>query len=198
MSPVVTVISTSPRRKELMAEMGIPCQFVPSEGDEIWNSALAPIEQVKAIARSKLAAVAHRYPADVCIAADTAVAANGEIWGKPIDVEDAVRMLTQLSGGSCTVITALAIQFVPESFHYIQACETIVRFNPLAEAEIRAYVATGEPLDKAGAFAIQGQGGALIAGIEGDYSNVVGLPMPMLRDVLRRWYPELLIPVREL
>ncbi len=178
--------SQSPRRIALMREAGFDVRVIPADIDERSEPGETPVELVERLARLKAAAVAARdaAPGETVLAADTVVALDGSILGKPADGRDAVRMLSRLSGRTHEVATGVAIARGgadgAESFVSV----TRVTFYPLEEDEIRAYVESGEPLDKAGAYGIQGAGGRmLVRGIEGDFYTVVGLP---IAEVARR------------
>lgn len=181
--------SGSPRRRELLTQIGITYEVCPSDADEEIGYYEAP-ELVKRLASLKGRSVASQQP-DACIlSADTVVAApGGEILGKPKDRADACRMLRELSGkphfvytGVCVLQTDASCRVVRED---CRVCDTRVFFRDLSDAEIERYVDSGEPMDKAGAYGIQGRGAVLIKRIEGDYFNVMGLPLCMLADMLR-------------
>ena len=178
--------SQSPRRIALMREAGFDVRVIPADIDERSEPGETPVELVERLARLKAAAVAARdaAPGETVLAADTVVALDGSILGKPGDEQDAARMLSRLSGRTHEVATGVAIARgggdAAESFVSV----TRVTFYPLGEDEIRAYVESGEPLDKAGAYGIQGAGGRmLVRSIEGDFYTVVGLP---IAEVVRR------------
>ena len=137
------------------------------------------------LASEKARDVAARFPERLILGSDTIVTLDGRVYGKPAGVEDAVRMLLELSGRTHAVVTGVAL-LRGETPLAALAITTEVTFRALEEREVRAYVATGEPMDKAGAYAIQGHGAALIDGIRGDYTNVVGLPVPTVVALLRR------------
>jgi len=175
--PFVYLASASPRRRELLAQIGVACEILPAEVDEAPLPGESPADLVcrlaVAKARAGLQAVRTR-PAPV-VAADTAVALAGEIFGKPLDAADARRMLGRLGGRTHQVWTAVAV--ADDDRERVELCCSEVSFRPLEAEEIRAYVQTGEPLDKAGAYAIQGRGAVFIAGLKGSYSGVMGLPL---------------------
>lgn len=180
--------SQSPRRKELLAQIGLSFEVVVSRADENITEELSPGELVERLSLIKAEAVrdslAGREDAPVVIGADTVVYHNGRILGKPKDEEDAFLMLRSLSGDTHSVFTGVSILF-PDgtvTFH----SETKVTFDELSDAEIRAYIASGEPMDKAGAYGIQGLGGAFVTGIEGEYANVVGFPIGEFCRILRK------------
>lgn len=176
--------SQSPRRIELMREAGFDARVIPANIDETALPDEGPFDLVERLARAKAAAVAkeHAEEGEPVVAADTIVALAGELLGKPADEADARRMLNALSGKTHQVATGVCIvrDGSVESFVDI----TDVTFYELSHDEIDAYVATGEPMDKAGAYGIQGLGGLLVAGIQGDYHNVVGLPVCRLGRML--------------
>lgn len=177
----LALASASPRRRDLLRAAGIPCEIAPQDVDEATQPGEAPIGYVLRVARSK--AAAYRGACEVVLAADTTVAVDGAILAKAADDEDAVRMLTRLAGRTHVVHTAVVVRAGERSLE--QVVSTEVRFRSLSEPEIRAYVATGEPRDKAGAYGIQGQGGALIGAVFGSYTNVVGLPLAEALAMLR-------------
>lgn len=167
--------SGSPRRRRMLAELGLDFTLAVADIAEVAQPGESPADFARRLAGEKAAAVAARHPASWVLAADTVVARAGRILGKPADPEDAVAMLTALSGHWHTVWTGFALRRGRESLQEVVATE--VRFAELTAPLIRAYVATGEPLDKAGAYGIQGRGGLLVKEIRGSYSNVVGLPL---------------------
>ena len=175
--------SGSPRRKSLLESIGVKFSVYRPEIDEAYIPPETPEEYSLRLARGKCKAGALKYPDDVIISADTIVVIGGEILGKPSDREDAVRMLSALSGNEHTVITGLAV-YTDGNIH-AEAVKTLVKFRPLTNAEILSYVETGECDDKAGGYAIQGKGSLLIEGITGDYYNVMGLPLSTLYTMLK-------------
>lgn len=176
--------SKSPRRTELLRELDIPFTVLPSAHEEPADPALSPAEAVQKIALMKGREVARRAPHSLVLAADTLVYLDGAPLGKPRDGADAAHMLRALSGREHLVVTGIAL--LREGWEHTEAETTRVRFRPMTEAEIAWYVATGEPLDKAGAYGIQGRGAAFIEGIAGDYCNVVGLPLCRTVQALRK------------
>lgn len=184
MTSRLVLASQSPRRRELLAQLGIPLEVRPAQADETVLPGEAPIAYVLRVAREKARAVA----GDLVLAADTAVVLGAEVLGKPADRDDARRMLRALSGTVHEVLTAVCVRRVrPEPAAELDAVvATRVRFAPLSPTEIEWYVGTGEPLDKAGAYAIQGSGGAFVLSVEGSVSNVVGLPLAETAELLRR------------
>jgi septum formation protein len=167
--------STSPRRRALLQRLGIPFTVVPSHYEEELHPVLSPDELVKQLSSRKAHEVAVRYPNAVILGADTVVVSAGQVLGKPHTKQRAIEMLRQLSGQEHLVITGYTILDADQK---VSRCvETKVRLRQLSRAEIEEYVGTGEPLDKAGAYGIQGLGGELVETIEGDYDNIVGLPL---------------------
>lgn len=173
--------SASPRRLEILRRLGIEPEVMAVAVDEITKD-LPPEELVIANARLKAAAAAKLKPARVILAADTVVALNGQIFGKPKDAADARRMLAALSGRTHSVFTGVAVYQNGEIT--AAAAETKVTFRAIAAAEIAAYVATGEPLDKAGAYAVQGGAGRFVQSLEGELDNVIGLPVSLVAKML--------------
>lgn len=173
--------SSSPRRRELLLSMGLDFEVVQAEVDEGLNG--APETVVQQLARRKAAEAARRFPQDYVLGADTLVAIDGEALGKPRDLKDAARMLRMLSGRWHQVHTGVCL--MAKGREYL-ACETTqVRFCALEEEDIRRYCASGEPMGKAGAYAIQGMAGMYISEIRGCYSNVVGLPTARVLGLLK-------------
>lgn len=183
----VILASQSPRRRELMEKFHIPFTVAVADVDETMDPAKAPYDEVARLSRMKAEAVPHEYD-DVVIAADTIVVCQNKVLGKPADEEDAFRMLSGLSGRDHQVMTGITVLHQGKATVCTEV--TDLHFRALSEKEIRAYIRTGEPMDKAGAYGIQG-GGALFADkICGDYYNVVGLPVCRLGQILRETVPE--------
>ncbi len=171
--------SGSPRRLELLKLITENFSVIPADCEEHLDSALSPKEAVKALARQKAEYVSEKYPETTVVGADTTVFLGETPLGKPKDTQDAKRMLSLLSGKSHSVITAVALARGGKTLNAF-AEETSVEFYPLSEKEIDEYIATGEPMDKAGAYGIQEKGALLIKRINGDYYNVMGLPVARL------------------
>lgn len=183
--PAIVLASASPRRRELLTAMGLAFTVAVSAVDEEAITAPDPRTLALRLALAKANAVAASQPAGaLVIGADTVVARSGVLFAKPADADDARLMVRELAGGPHDVITGVAIVRAGRDETVLDAVRTRVVFRALSEAEIDAYVATGEPLDKAGAYGIQGHGGELVDHIEGDYFNVVGLPCAMLSRLL--------------
>lgn len=180
----VILASSSPRRLQLLQQIGIEAEVRPAAFDELSTGTMAD-EVVLANAVGKCQAVCAAYGDKVpVIAADTVVVLDNRILGKPKDAADAVRMLTELSGRTHKVLTGVAVSF--DGRQLAEVCETEVIFRTLTAAEIADYVATGEPLDKAGAYGIQGRGAVFVEKINGCYNNVVGLPLTRLHLMLAK------------
>ncbi len=179
--------SQSPRRRELLGQMGLrDFKIISPDIDERMDPALSPAELVRSLSAQKAAAVAAQAaPGALIVAADTVVALDGAVLGKPADARDAFRMLTALSGRRHEVYTGVTVRRGADAVTEHEV--TSVSFRPLTPAEIEAYIATGEPMDKAGAYGIQGYGALLAEGVFGDYFNVMGLPVNRLRAILARF-----------
>lgn len=175
--------SQSPRRRELLGQMGFSFTVRPAKGEELPHPELTPAQLVEELARQKALEVsAEAASDDVVVAADTVVAIDGKVLGKPHDKVHAAQMLSALSGREHTVYTGVAVKRGETLLVEHEA--TQVRFRPLTEREIDLYIQTGEPMDKAGSYGIQGCGALLVEGIRGDYFNVVGLPICRLGRML--------------
>jgi septum formation protein len=169
--------SSSPRRADILRELGIPFLQVPSNVDETTRRGESEVRYVRRLAEAKALSVAARHPAHWIVGADTTVALGGKLLGKPGDARDAARMLKLLSGRRHRVVSAVALARARDGVLRSGVSVTRVAFRKLTRDEIRWYVETGEPMDKAGAYAIQGKGGLLVSRIEGSFSNVVGFPL---------------------
>jgi len=179
----VVLASASPRRRQLLNLIGIAHEVRPANIDETMRQREAPRRHAERLAREKATAIAARDPDLITIGADTVVVVNRKVLGKPRDEAEAVQMLTQLSGRQHTVITAIAVARGRKLRSSIE--EVQVKFRRLRDDEIEAYVATGEPMDKAGAYGIQGYGATIVERIEGDYFAVMGLPLARLTALMR-------------
>jgi septum formation protein len=179
--------SRSPRRSRLLAGLGFEFRVIPA-GDEAETGATHkdPLALPEIAARRKCDEVAAQYPSSIVVAADTVVILDGEILNKPADDEEAKRFLSRLSGRTHTVVTGLSVQRRSDGVDLAASESTSVTFRVLAEEEIAAYVATGEGRDKAGSYGVQGFGATLIRSIDGCYYNVVGLPVALLCEMLRK------------
>lgn len=181
--PTIVLASASPRRAELLRAAGFPIEVVPAEVDEAPLPGEAPDAYVSRVARDKASAVACRKSGSLILGADTAVVLDGEILGKPADAEDARRMLQRLSGQTHDVYTGVTLLLDGREFSAVQ--RTRVRFLPITVDEIAWYLDSGEPHDKAGAYAIQGLASRFVDRVEGSCSNVVGLPVATVYQLLK-------------
>ena len=186
--------SASPRRVEILRTLGLDFTVRASEVDERLIQGESPQHYVMRAATAKAEAVARDLQSGIVIAADTEVVIDGLPLGKPEDEEDAARMLKAISGRWHAVMTGVAVVDVESGRSAVDHEKTLVRFRDLSESEIHAYIASGEPSDKAGAYAIQGRGMLFVTEIAGNYQNVVGLPVPLLERLVRQigahLYPE--------
>lgn len=185
----VILASQSPRRKELLGLLGIPFTVRVADIDETMNPGAAPYSEVARVSRLKALAIP-REPEDIVIAADTIVVCDDRILGKPRDAADAREMLQLLSGRSHQVMTGLTVLRRDTAAVVTEVTDVI--FRTLSDKEIDDYIATGEPMDKAGAYGIQGGAALFCRRLEGDYYNVVGLPVCRLAEILQELAPELM------
>lgn len=181
---MLVLASASPRRQELLRNAGIAFVVQPAHIDEVPLPGEAAKDCAERLAREKALAVSAQRPQDIVLGADTVVVVNGQILGKPSDAADAARMLRLLAGRSHEVVTGVCV--VAGGRWSVSSETTVVAMLELTDKEIADYVATGEPMDKAGGYAIQGIASRWIPRIEGDYSNVVGLPVARVYGILRR------------
>jgi septum formation protein len=191
---VLVLASASPRRQELLRNAGIPFVVHPTDIPEVPHPGEAPRDFAERMAREKAMAVSLQRPHDTILGADTVVAVDEQVLGKPRDEADAARMLRLLSGRSHLVITGVCLLGPPlgtenrelgTGFEDVHSETTQVTMDSLSEQDISSYIATGEPMDKAGAYAIQGTASRWIPRIDGDYFNVVGLPVSLVYRMLR-------------
>lgn len=181
---MLLLASSSPRRRELLQLTGIPFETVPANADESIPAGMPPAQAVELLAKRKAGVVFETHPQDVVLGADTLVTIDGMILGKPNDEADAVRMLRLLSGRVHETVTGFCVRSAAGETSGVERTE--VTFLPLSDADILSYVKTGEPLDKAGAYGIQGHGALLIQGIRGDYYTVMGLPIARINRILKK------------
>ena len=181
---MLILASGSPRRKELLEMVGRPYQCEPSEADETVPEGMEPQDIPEFLAVKKAKAVLAKHPEDMVLGADTIVELDGQVLGKPGTKEEAAQMLRMLSGETHMVYTGVAILSAGQEAHFTTV--TKVEFYPLSEEEIQEYIATGEPMDKAGAYGIQGKGALLVKRIHGDFYTVMGLPIGEVERHLRR------------
>jgi septum formation protein len=188
MSATLILASASPRRRDLLAAHGIHFEGVPSAVEETPRPGELPEAFAQRLAREKACDVAQQRPGTCVLAADTVVIAGATLFGKPTDRADARRMLRALSGRTHRVLTAVAL--VDGDGHIAEtAVESEVEFRQLTAGEIETYLDSDEPFDKAGAYAIQGVARKFVTGVRGSYSNVIGLPMDEVMELLRRHCP---------
>jgi septum formation protein len=181
-NPRVILASASPRRRELLALVGIPHVVEPADIDEAYRDGEEAAEHAERLAREKATTIAARNTGAVVIAADTIVVIEGLVLGKPRDEADSERMLGLLSGQTHVVLTAVAVAHGERMRSGVESVR--VTFRPLTRARIRAYIATREPMDKAGSYGIQGYGATLVERIDGDYFAVMGLALARMIDLL--------------
>lgn len=187
----IILASQSPRRKELLSSVGLEFEVIVSDADEsVVSKEHIPVNvYVQELALIKAAAVAKQLLKDknaVIISADTIVTHDGCVLGKPKDEEDAFKMLKSLSGKTHEVYTGYCVMRIKDGYTVCNSVKTSVTFKNIDDDKIRRYIRTSEPMDKAGAYGIQGIGGMLVEKIEGDYANVVGLPVSALADTLEK------------
>jgi septum formation protein len=178
--------SQSPRRRELLTSIGLRFEVIPSDIPEVHQKGESPEEYVARLSRQKAETIAAQHGDAWIIAADTTVMLDDVLLEKPADADDAKRMLAAISGRTHTVYTGVTVLSAAREWRDTRVAESEVRMLPLGAREIDWYVGTGEPLDKAGAYAAQGIGGMFIDSIHGSYTNVVGLPLALLFQMLRR------------
>ena len=176
--PRVILASASPRRRELLGLVGIAHEVRPADIDETQHPGESPVAYAERLARGKAAVIAAADTAAAVIGADTIVVVDGVVLGKPSDADDAARMLRVLSGRRHMVHTAVAVVFRGRTASGVESVD--VTFRELSDSEIRSYIATGEPMDKAGAYGIQGFGATIVERVEGDYFSVMGLGLRRL------------------
>jgi septum formation protein len=176
----LTLASSSPRRRQLLEMLGIPVRVLPSNIPEIRRPVETPMDYVERLAREKALSV----PGGLVLGADTTVVVRDEVLEKPLDPADALRMLRKLQGRTHQVVTSVAL-VADETIHQATDVTNVV-FRRLTDSFLEAYVATGEPMDKAGAYGIQGYGAALVERIDGDFFSVMGLPIRLVLELLER------------
>lgn len=188
----LVLASSSPRRQELVAslDLSLPVRVLSTDADESIEASWTPAEVVEKLAQRKAAAAAARLAEEgedkpsLVIGADTIVVLDGEVLGKPVDRQDAVATLMRLQGRSHEVYTGVAYIHAQDGTEVVRHRRTQVWMKPLSQEIVKRYVATGEPMDKAGSYGIQGLGSTVVERIEGCYFNVVGLPLSLLTDML--------------
>ena len=185
--PPLILASASPRRAELLKLLPVKFQVLPGHADEVAHEHLSPLEICQLNAHRKARVVAKKIPDALVLAADTLVFLDNEILGKPRNLAEARRMIARLQGRHHQVVTGVCLMHLRHHRERIFAVSTDVLFHPLNARQIRDYLASIQPLDKAGAYAIQDSGEKIISEISGSYSNVVGLPVEKLREELSAW-----------
>ena len=180
----ILLASSSPRRRELLTMIGIAHEVIPADIDESYLPGEVPVAHAERLARTKAGAVAARHPGAIVVGADTIVVIDNAVLGKPRDTADAARMLRVLSGRTHTVFTAVAVQNGAAIESGVEA--VTVTFRHLSDAEIESYIGTGEPMDKAGAYGIQGFGATIVERIDGDFFAVMGLPLGRMVRLMER------------
>ncbi len=185
--PPIILASTSPRRSQLLAEMGFAFTVVASDAAETHAEHLTAVEVSQLNAYRKARAVAKKYPDALVLGADTLVYKDAKLFGKPTNLEDAYRMLKQLQGGTHQVVTGVCLLHLRSHKQIMFAESTDVKFRHLDVKQIQDYISHINPLDKAGAYAIQEHGEIIVENVSGSYSNVVGLPVERLKAELSHW-----------
>ncbi len=185
--PPFILASASPRRAELLGQLKLSFEITPSDATETFDPQLSPYELCQLNAHRKARTVAKKNPDSLVLGADTLVFLGSEIFGKPRDLKEAHRMLSSLQGRTHQVVTGVCLMHLRTHHEKIFATGTDVTFHPLDAGQIREYLSQINPLDKAGAYAIQEHGEKIVAEISGSYSNVVGLPLERLREELAAW-----------
>lgn len=178
--------SSSPRRRDLLTSIGLEFDVLPSNVPEVHRQGEAAEEYVARLSRDKANALAAQHPDRWVIAADTTVLLGDELLEKPVDAADAERMLATIAGKTHLVYTGVTLENVERGYRDTRVAESEVRMLPLSAEEIEWYVRTGEPLDKAGSYAVHGIASMFIEAIHGSYTNVVGLPLATLYQMLRK------------
>jgi len=177
--------SASPRRRELLGELGITPTVCPTDADETIEEKLSPNRFVEILSKRKADAYTKALaPNDILIASDTVVALGDKILGKPIDRQDAFDMLKSLSGKAHSVFTGITVKSIEKSVTTYD--ETKVHFREMTDTEIWEYVDSGDPMDKAGAYGIQGEAGKFVSAVDGSLNNVIGLPTELLKEILTK------------
>jgi len=185
--PPLILASASPRRAELLRQLGLEFRIAPSDAAEILDDQLSPRELCQLNAHRKARVIAKKIPDALVLGADTLVFLDDEIMGKPTDLAEAQRMLARLQGRTHQVVTGVSLIHLRAYRERIFAVSTDVTFRPLTAGQINDYLSKMNPLDKAGAYAIQEHGGTIVPEISGSFSNVVGLPMEKLKEEIEGW-----------
>ena len=185
-NPSFILASASPRRNDLLSRLGLSFEVIPADTDETLFDGERPGEHTRRLAEAKARAVAEQHPGRWSLGADTIVFIDDEILGKPADEDDAFHMLQTIAGRRHTVVTSFCVANAERAERALETVKSLVFLRELTPEEIRWYIATGEPMDKAGSYAVQGIGASLVTRIEGSYTNVVGLPLAETVAALER------------
>jgi septum formation protein len=185
--PPLILASASPRRAELLRQLDLDFQIIPGAAREVFDEYLSPLELCQLNAHRKARVVAKKYPDALVLGADTLVFLKGEILGKPADIREARQMLGRLQGQTHQVVTGVSLIHLRALRERTFAASTDVTFRPLSLEQINGYLSKMNPLDKAGAYAIQEHGDTIVSVISGSFSNVVGLPMELLKEEIQGW-----------
>jgi septum formation protein len=185
--PPLILASASPRRAELLRHLDLDFQIIPGAAREVFDEYLSPLELCQLNAHRKARVVAKKYPDALVLGADTLVFLKGEILGKPADIREARQMLGRLQGQTHQVVTGVSLIHLRALRERTFAASTDVTFRPLTLEQINDYLSKMNPLDKAGAYAIQEHGDTIVSEISGSFSNVVGLPMELLKEEIQGW-----------
>jgi len=185
--PPLILASASPRRAELLRQLGLDFQVVPGDAAEIFDEQLSPLELCQLNAHRKARVIAKKHPGALVLGADTLVFLSDEIMGKPANIAEARRMLERLQGRTHQVITGISLIHLRALRERTFAVSTDVTFHPLTIKQIDVYLSKTNPLDKAGAYAIQEHGDTIVSEISGSFTNVVGLPLEMLKEEMQTW-----------
>lgn len=183
---MLILASQSPRRKELLSQLVSDFMVLPADIDESVAEGISPEAYVQEMARQKAQHILNQYPEAVVIGCDTVVALDNQILGKPVDEEDAVQMLLSYSGRTHDVLTGLTI--LSKDRTITRLAQAAVSFYPMREEQVRAYVATGEPMDKSGSYGIQGGAAKFIKEVKGDFYAIVGFPIGLVNQLLPEFY----------
>jgi septum formation protein len=184
MHRTIVLASSSPRRQEIIRNLGLEALVIPSRVDEAVEPELAPAQIVEELALRKANSVAEEQTDSIVIGSDTIVVLDGNILGKPRDEADAFHMLQRLQGRAHEVYSGIACVDSSNKQYSVRHCRTVVHMKPLSEQQIKRYIATGEPMDKAGSYGIQGKGAVFIERLDGDFFSVMGLPVHLLYEML--------------
>ncbi|MFA7654062.1 MAG: Maf family protein [Candidatus Magasanikbacteria bacterium] len=188
LSKIIILASTSPRRKEVLRSSGIKFKTVPSDFEEKITPGMSVEKLVQNLAYGKVAVVAKKYPRHIVVGADTVVVFKDKIYGKPINKADALRTLKKFSGKRVKVVSGIALYFWQRNKRIFTDVDiSFVHFKKLSDSDIKGYIKSGQPMDKAGSFGIQGLGLFLVDKLEGNYSAIMGLPLLKVAGILKKF-----------